>query len=256
MKPSGGSGGRRDAAFITKVTIGTVPRHDLLIACFGRSNSFSGGSTPDEAFGIWPDPVWRVEDLEDVERRPGEAQTHRRVRFKSGTIVALEPSWRWFGPQGRQIEEIALVTLALSPATLRAAAALEGPRPTGLADPPHDGSSGHLVDAIRQGIFRALTEKARIEDPQAGAEHPLAGGCHHVWELVHPGWVAAELITAAAMQATLDDRFSDEEREAQIAPWRNLVGTRAPILHQLPRPQTPDPGNTASRSGSRLPLPL
>jgi hypothetical protein len=49
------------------MTIGTIPRVGLRIARFGHSDRFLGGSTPDEAFGIWPDVT--LDDLLSSEER-------------------------------------------------------------------------------------------------------------------------------------------------------------------------------------------
>lgn len=227
-----------EAAFITAESISpAAPEARLRVTADGRSlGSILGGSTPDESSGIWPEPVWRVEDLVGAQRCAGDAVSQHRVTFTAGTIAEREPSWRWFGPRGQLIERIALATLAMSPAALRAADPLRTPPQAWLSHPPREDPLRNLSECVQSGIFWELRQKAEREDPAAGDEVMYGGGCAFVWEHTHPGWVAAELITNAAMRAILlADRIDRSELEQRLEPWRVLVGDELAARAGQPR---------------------
>jgi hypothetical protein len=221
---------RYGVAYITPSAIDPdVPAPGLRVFGRGRfEDHILGGATPGEASGIWPEPIWRVEDMDGAKRCSGDhIPTQHRVTFTAGTIVALEPSWRWFGPSGRLIEEVAQATLALSPAALRAASALRVPDEW-IRHPDDDDPLHHLSENVQGAIAIGLRTKAADEDPEAGREVMYGGGCAYIWQHTDPGWVAAELVTNAAMRAILlGDRLNSEERQGRMAPWQSLVGAAA-----------------------------
>jgi hypothetical protein len=205
------------------------PVAGLRVTARGRPGDVLTGHTePESARGIWPDPVWRVGSLAGARRIPtydsersGVASS--LVGFEAATLIAVEPSWRRFGPRGQAIESIFRATLALSPAQIRAARTLGvQPLPTRSRDP-----HAPLAWQLGRTLNDRLVEKAEREDPESGGWEMYGGGCVLIWEWDDPGWRSAEWATISAALSVLEGE-EDAASGAVLEQWRSLVN-RQPL---------------------------
>ena len=175
---------------------------------------------PEDVPDGWPNPVWRVGNVEGLRWQIRGGQPNGLVA-DAFTVLGPIPAEMTLGSSG-----------AVSAATLEAVGRLTTEQVrrfsfnVGHVDDPalptHD-LLGRTAGRLTWLAILALEKRAEEIDPQAGGE--FYRGCYFVYELTDPHWLSAmRALTLAIRTMALADRMTSKQIETRMRPWRILLG--------------------------------